>query len=222
MVLPELNTTSVHVWHFTSEVMKIAADRWFDTMADDEIGRARRFYRNVDRLKYGGTRIILRQLLGRYLNTRPKNVRLRLSAFGQPLLDPGCREPINFSVSRSGDVAVIAFTRTRRVGVDIELIDESILPLQSTKRTAGFFTSISAGVATAEIGTNFYDEWTRTEAYLKALGIGVFHECAKTVRSFDNSLWHVRPLSIDRAYAAAIAVEKPISTVRCGSIGLLK
>jgi 4'-phosphopantetheinyl transferase len=216
----ELNKTSVHVWHFTSEVMKAAADKWIDTLTDEEVGRAHRFYRNVDGLKFAGTRIILRQLLGRYLKTGPKSVRLRVSALGKPLVDPGSRESINFSVSRSGDVAIMAFTRTKLVGVDIELIDESILPLECTKKAGGFFGLSPAGVNYATIGTKFYDEWTRKEAYLKALGIGVFHEIAKTVYSVDRKVWLVRPLAIDRAYAAAIAVEKPITTIHCGSIGL--
>ena len=215
-----LGNNAVHVWVIRFEDMKAAADRWVDILTDNEVGRAGRFYRTIDGLKFAGTRVILRRLLGRYTTTQPKDVILRISPLGKPMVETGGHSSINFSVSRSGDFAVMAFSRTKRIGIDIEFVDESILSFRNTRDAARMFGLPVSRMASPAAGPSFYNGWTRREAYLKALGIGLFNESAKTLCSVDENVWLVKPLAIAPGYAGAVAVERPVGKIYQGRIGL--
>jgi len=169
------------------------------------------------RKEFVNTRCFLRQILGRRLELPPGQVRLQPSSRGK-LACEQLRDHA-FSVSHSHGVSVIAIAPCAAVGVDVERVIERATMAQLAIR---FFSEHEyrswAAVAGAQRTAAFYDLWTRKEAYLKALGTGLFDGSAKansTVPLCTESLedgaadrsmpdWHWRNLELPNGYRGAV------------------
>jgi len=137
---------------------------------------------------------------------------------------------IEFNVSHSKDRLLVAVTAGRAVGIDIEfrrsgihmdaIADRWFAPEEKT-----FF---QCSETPEKI---FFDIWAKKEAYVKALGLGIFKELHSFCVPLDNDLgfprigisdadglkdekWFFQPLEIGSAYAAALVSERPIVPVR--------
>jgi 4'-phosphopantetheinyl transferase len=145
----------------------------FLVLADDERARAARFLRPADGLRYLTTRIALRQTIGAALGVEPASVRLSYDDVGRPSVadaPPG----FDFNVSHSGDFAMIAWSRTRRVGVDIESKRERLDWRALAKTVFGphDHALVEALPPHAQLDA-FFEVWTAKEALLKAIGVGI-------------------------------------------------
>ena len=96
-------------------------DRLPAALAPDVLARADRFAFPHDRRRYVAAHGALRAILGGYLNTTPAGVPIRYTPQGKPYLAPPSSD-IRFNLSHSGELALIAVTRGREVGVDVERI----------------------------------------------------------------------------------------------------
>jgi 4'-phosphopantetheinyl transferase len=125
------------------------------------------------------------------------------AAHGRPQLDG--RTDVQFSLSHSDGVAVVAVTRAGRVGVDIEVER----PRSRLDRLAGALLADDALArwqaldATERLGA-FLDEWTAREAYLKGLGLGI----ARGVRGDEPADgWTIERLDLGPRLHGSIAIE---------------
>lgn len=165
-------------------------------LSDAERLRARRFAFDRDRRRFTVARAWLRRLLSARLGVRPQTVELVYGANGKPALARRFADSdLRFNVSHSDDVAVYAFAPRREIGVDVEAIrvirdaddiaarffsrreNEAYLALDPRDRPQGFFNC-----------------WTRKEAFIKALGDGLYHPLDR----FDVSLTPGEPAKILR------------------------
>lgn len=80
----------------------------------------------------------LRLLLGKILQRPAKALRFEYGQFGKPRLAPNPESGLEFSVSHSGDLVLIAVSNGRAVGVDVEMVRADIDPDGIAKR---FFPS---------------------------------------------------------------------------------
>lgn len=147
-------------------------------------------------------RKLLLELLGRYAGLDPGQVRLRRGPFGKPELDPGT---IQFNVSHSGGMGLVALAAERRVGVDVEEIRGDVrvddlardfLSAQERELLRGL-----QGDARTQA---FYAAWTRREASIKARGSSITQ--AKPGAP-DEGQWHLRDMPVGEGYAAALCCE---------------
>jgi len=145
-------------------------------LSDDEVRRGDRFVQPIHRDRFVAARGILRAILGRLLARSPASLTFDYSSTGQPRLsgssddDPGVR----FSVSHSGDMALYGITLGRQVGVDLEVLRS----IPDAAALAGRFFSAAEQAALQALpdaarDTAFLACWTRKEAYLKAVGVGI-------------------------------------------------
>src|SRR5207237_4344548 len=113
------------------------------------------------------------------------HVKFTYSAEGKPNLDAFHISDLFFNVSHSEDLAAFAFTSGHRIGVDVEMIRQSVDVDEIPRR---FFSSAEqralAGLSATEKYQGFFNCWTRKEAYIKALGSGL----SLPLRDFDVSL----------------------------------
>lgn len=147
-----------------------AGARW---LSEEEHVRVARLRTPVLRQRWERARIALRGLLGAHCGLAPDALRFVLGAAGKPRLshDRSC----HFSLSHSEDVALVALCEVAEVGVDLEVLrpvpDAEVLleRVGSPRERADW-----AGVAGTEVAsTAFLRAWTRKEACLKAVGVGL-------------------------------------------------
>jgi 4'-phosphopantetheinyl transferase len=218
----QLNRDTLHVWLVRLEVASPQLDELERTLSADEIARADSFYFERDRRSFVVARGILRATIANYLATTPSALRFSYNEFGKPRLE-GSREvcDLAFNVSHSGGSALIAIALDRDVGVDIEMINDSV----RTEEVAKHFFSASEVAALARLPQSlrtagFFNCWTRKEAYIKARGMGLSipldsfdvslipGEPADLIRTedpLDSLNWKIENLEIDSRYAGAIA-----------------
>jgi phosphopantetheinyl transferase len=141
-------------------------------LSPGELAKSRRFRFQKDRDSYIVTHGMLRLIVGRHLGVRPGSVELVYNHFGKPLLSPGYPD-VFFNLSHSGGVSVLAFDLNGHIGIDVEHMVpgfdfQSITHHFFTRREAEYINSTETLSS-----RRFYQLWTRKEALLKALGIGI-------------------------------------------------
>jgi 4'-phosphopantetheinyl transferase len=177
-------------------------------LSPDERDRALRYRFDRDRCRFMTCRAWLRSLLGERLAIPPGEVRFLAGAHGKPEIDGG----VEFNLSHSGEWAVCAIAEGLPVGIDIEVCRE----LPEAEAIAGYyFTADEQALlrqgAAGETAKRFLSLWTRKEAYIKALGCGLFMELNQFTVGLDADFvldgrrrWGLRSLAIVPDHAVAL------------------
>ena len=124
---------------------------------------------------------------------------------GRPSL-PGC--DVEFNLSHSEGIALIACTRTVRVGVDIEAVQPRSLLPKLARRVLDDVTYEQwlAQPESNQLGA-FVQEWTAREAYLKGVGLGIVRRLRDVPASPPG--WTISALPFGDDVRASLAVEDP-------------
>src|SRR5579871_5061499 len=124
---PPLIPGEIHVWSARLDCASPLLESLGATLSPDETVRANRFHFERDRTAFVATRGILRHLLGAYLSYIPSTVQFSYRSKGKPLLSPSAHPtPIEFNISHSHGLALLAFSLGSPVGIDVELIRSDI------------------------------------------------------------------------------------------------
>jgi 4'-phosphopantetheinyl transferase len=165
----------VHLWRARLDVGVSVGRRLRGKLTADELERADRFRFEIHRTRYVVSRAVLRELLSRYLHVPVQEIRIVANAHGKPeLLDRDLN--LQFNLTHAGSLAVYVFATGRRVGVDVEEMSRDV----GFRELAARFFSLEEraafdAVREEDVRRTFYECWTRKEAYIKALGLGVTH-----------------------------------------------
>ncbi|GHO91995.1 4'-phosphopantetheinyl transferase [Reticulibacter mediterranei] len=220
-----LKGDEVHVWRVSLDRPQTTIERLSRLLVADELAKAGRFRFAKDRNQFIIGRGLLRVLLGRYFACEPAQIRFCYSSYGKPSLEDGTQAGLQFNLSHSHQMALLAFTRDRNVGVDIEYMRPDV---EFEQLAQHFFSPTECAVLLDVVPVlrkeTFYNCWTRKEAYIKARGEGL----SMPLDLFDVSLrpgepaallqcrenpaevarWSLHALMPGEQYAAALAVEK--------------
>src|ERR1700694_895628 len=212
----------VHVWRTTLDMAASGFAKLWQILSPEERERADRFHFEVDRRRSVIGRGYLRLLLGEILDLPANKLQFEYDEFGKPSLTPRQGPPLQFNVSHSGELILIAITMGRAVGVDVERIRTDF---DADSIAARFFSAneyrILASLAGPVRYKAFFACWTRKEAYLKARGVGF----SLPLDQFDVSFlpdeeprllatrhdpaearrWRLQALDLSSDYAAALA-----------------
>jgi 4'-phosphopantetheinyl transferase len=143
-----------------------------------EQARAARFVRARDRRRFARCRAALREILGGLLVKEPASIQFRSVARGKPELDladlDDGQPALRFNVSHSSNLAIIAVSSRHELGIDLE----QIRPIGEAERIVQSFFSVAEQAEFATIDAlarpmAFVRGWTRKEAILKGLGVGI-------------------------------------------------
>ena len=193
LALPDDET---HVWRASLCLSPGRIMAWQQLLSDDELNRADRFHFEEDRNAYIAARGILRIVLGQYLNAEPAQLHFAYNQYGKPFLPPETNpETLQFNLSHSDGLALFAFTRQRRIGVDLERVQrqfefEEIAGRFFSPREAALLHSLPDSMKPEA----FFNCWTRKEAYIKAHGEGL----SLPLDSFDVTLKPGKPARLIR------------------------
>lgn len=218
IVLPE---TEVHIWAVALEQPEKVIQALVTTLADDEHERMARFAFPHLRREYAAARGAMRAILAGYVGIDAKSLQFAYSPQGKPRLVNGT---VRFNLSHSGGIALLAVTRDREIGVDIEHVRPVTDLLQIAQRN---FSAVENAALRQVIPDkqveSFFNCWTRKEAYIKALGDGLSYpldrfdvtlepgERARLLHVADNpaevNRWQLMAVSPAEGYIAAVIAE---------------
>ena len=236
LVLPN---NAVHVWRASLHISASELCTFEDTLAVDERARAERFYFQKHRERFIAGRGLLRNILSRYLDRKPDQLRFCYNAYGKPSLTEATgAEGLCFNLSHSHEMALYALTRGREIGVDIEHFRPDV---EVEKLAERFFSPREEAVLRALPEPlrkeGFFNCWTRKEAYIKAEGKGMSiplsafdvslapGEPAALLRtenhSKETSRWALQALNPAPSYAAALAVKGHDWELKCWQWALI-
>ncbi|MCF7958259.1 MAG: amino acid adenylation domain-containing protein, partial [Phycisphaerae bacterium] len=168
-----LNGDDVHVYCADLTDDSLPLHDYEEMLSADERQRASRYHLETDRTHFIARRAILRKLLGHYLDVEPKDVKIKTTKEGKPILaDHNGISSLNFSMASSNGRVVYAFAHDRAIGIDIEYIQPET---EHEKLAQKFFApqeiSSLQSLPDDQRSRAFYHCWTMKEAYIKAKGI---------------------------------------------------
>lgn len=192
---PALEDGEVHVWRARLD----GPCRGLEGLPASERERAAAFLRDDAARRWVASRWALRQVLSRYLDEPAAEIALELGENEKPQLADRS-SGLRFNLSHSGDLALVAVALSREVGADLEKIEPArdLVALAERALAPDAVTEIR-GAPPTDQPLAFYRAWTRHEARLKCLGLGLGSEG-------PGDPVAVRDLDPGPAYAAAVAV----------------
>ena len=181
-------------------------------LSGDERERADRFRYAEHRQHYIVARGSLRRLLADRISVEPEAIQFSVGEHGKPrLASAHTAANLEFNLSHSGSLALYAFARGCPVGVDVELVRD----IPDADDLAGRFFSAAeiAALRALQPGRRslaFLACWTRKEAFIKALGVGL--NCPLDL--FDVTIDPDTPARITRIGASADARAWALTAIR--------
>ena len=171
------------VWAWSLEAASLSFEPAEALLSEDEKARGRSFVTAQLRHRFVAGRARLRALLGEHLGVDPRALVFVQNAFGKPRLAD--HPSVHFSLSHSGDQAVLAVSDQREIGIDIECVR----PLDHLDLARRYFhpnevAAIESVGPPKEQLLAFFRIWTLKEAVVKAIGKGL----SIPLETFDVSI----------------------------------
>lgn len=193
-------------------------------LSDAELRRGARLLDPKKRDEFLAGRGLVREVLAELLCVAPREMEFCEGEFGKPYLcgQAGLEDGLRFNVSHAGGKLLVAVSRTREIGVDLEEIREDLAFRPMAERYFSLREKEELfGLDPAEQLKAFYRCWTRKEAYMKGTGSGF----SQPSTGFDVSLlpgeppallghrgdpgevqrWGIVDLDVGPGYCAALA-----------------
>lgn len=168
----------------------VAADT--ASLSQAERDRAGRFVFQRDRQRFVAAHVALRQVLSSHTGVDASRLEFPLGSDGKPFL--ACPAGVHFNLSHSQSVALIAIGNGEtEIGIDVEVLR----PMADVEAmAASYFTAAEqralAAVTPALRSRAFLTCWTRKEACLKAIGLGLGVDTRTFDAGVDESTREVR------------------------------
>ncbi|MDB4889711.1 MAG: 4-phosphopantetheinyl transferase [Gemmatimonadetes bacterium] len=233
---PSLGDGDVHVWRIPLASLGEGDDRYdalWPLLSHVEQARARRFHFERDRRAFVISHGMTRRIIADYQQVPAGQLVFVDGEFGKPsLVGVTGASALAFNLSHSGGIALLAVSRGRQVGVDVEQWKAEIEHLELADH---FFSKSECEALRALAGSppdlvaGFFAAWSRKEAYLKASGHGItrgLHHFDVTLAPGEDatviadrmdpsssSRWMMRAISAAADYSAALVVAEPVRSI---------
>ena len=172
---PRLVAGVVHVWCLSLDLPELAIAALRTILSPEEEARAARYRFDKHRRRFIACRGQVRRILAGYLSVDASKIRFSYGPKGKPsLASPWSDSEIQFNISDSHELALCALCLNRDLGVDLESICR---PTDFDGLAERFFAAREVDVLRSLPDDQrieaFFNCWTRKEAVLKAVGIGL-------------------------------------------------
>ncbi len=206
-----LTPDHVHVWRVSLLRSPKAVSGLLPILSADE--KARADVQAGDRLqrRFVVAHAETRRILAGYLNEDPRALVFAVHPHGKPHLT-GVGRDLRFNLAHSGELALLAVSSHREVGIDVEWVDPrrdlgAILPAFAAEERAAL-----ERIPEAERRAALFAAWTRKEAYLKAVGRGIgwglaADDRAPGDRAEERSRWTLVDIDCGEDYRGTLAAE---------------
>ena len=231
---PALEENTVHIWKINLDPPSASSTSvWESNISKEERALAMKFVFERDRIRYVASHSALRDILGGYLGAPPNCIQFQIGDKGKPALNPS--SGLYFNLAHSGQIALVAVTRSGEIGVDVEMIR----PIASMRRLAQMCFAPCEfrcwdELCPPDCVPAFFNCWTRKESFIKAVGEGLSYpldrfevslspsETAKLISisgdEVEANRWTLQAIDLGPGYAAAFATQSTGVTIRYFSI----
>ena len=216
-----LNAQKIDIWEYSLANLHSTAE---SLLNKEELQRAKRFHFPRHQRRFTMGRACLRIILGRYLNQDPKDLMFSTNPYGKPYLT---HEPhLQFNLSHSQDLALLAVGENHPMGVDIEFFSgrpfNGMSNMMFSPSEQQAFARVPATLRTLA----FFRVWAQKEAFIKACGLGlsyptqsfdvaVLSSDTKEVWDTKHALnWHIKAFMPKIACFAALCHDPRVQIIR--------
>jgi 4'-phosphopantetheinyl transferase len=212
----EINEGEVHVWRYTLDEKEYQAEKSLPLFSIEEQARYNRFVNEAEKIRYTCNHRFVRQVLSKYLGLPASEIKFDLSEMGKPFLN---NSNINFNYSYRTTFGLLAISKNREIGVDIE----KMKVLHDVKTFCDFSFSekereIIFNCAEQNFQNTLFTFWTFKEAIIKAIGVGLNADLTQidltpyikndfNNLSFNNTSYTIKQMNALQGYKAAFALE---------------
>lgn len=205
-----LEKNDIHVWVIEwKKAQKWSKQRW-ECLSEEQKNEVRRYRFHDDKMRSLVSKTVLIELLEHYLYLPHSDFQIKKGTYGRPYIKSKKKGfSIQFNISHSGIIVMLAFGRCKTLGVDVEMIK----PLNNYKELAKNLYSLEEYLI-IENAVDFFRCWTKKEAYLKALGTGLnkrlnsFSVVGNNIKDKEEILdkWYVSEIKVNNDYIAHIVL----------------
>ncbi len=162
-----IQDTRIDIWQYPLHTEFTEA---LSLLSNDELERAKRYHFARHQRRFTIARAVLRLILARYLHVRPTELAFTYNQHGKPQL---LNSSLQFNLSHSGDLALLAIGKTFPLGIDLEFF--SARPYEGIGK---LLFSVSENQALCQMNLTlkplvFFHIWAQKEAFIKACGLGL-------------------------------------------------
>ncbi len=171
-----INENEVHIWvaHLTVSPSRIK--QYYPLLSTDEKERSERFVHFIHRKRFIASHGFMRTAIASYLDCDADELIFKQEKKGKPYLYTNKPSPpLQFNLSHSNNLALLAICKTKAVGVDVEFMERK----NEWKKIAQRFFTPDEQAALFSLDENlqqqaFFTIWTRKEAHMKVVGEGLY------------------------------------------------
>lgn len=171
----DLGNNEVHIWLSYLNVHEARLKHLYPLLSSEEKERSERFKFYKHRKTFIASHGFLHTVLSYYINKPADEIQFSQTEHGKPYIseesNPG---HIQFNLSHSGNLAILAICKTHPVGVDIECKERNTDWSGIIKRF--FIQSEQEAIFKLPEDSQkdaFFQVWTRKEAHMKVTGLGL-------------------------------------------------
>ena len=231
----DVNVDSGHVdvWRIPTRIDESRLTYFESVLSEAQRKRAARLRIAEKRHQYVIAHGLTRRILGHALSVSPAEIEFSRGPKGKPYIGGElAAEGLQFNMTHTSHMALIALTREREVGIDIERVRQNLQWEKLAKRyfSPDEYKSFEVQPANDRLRV-FFVCWTRKEAVLKAIGTGI----GGGLGSFDVSVdpasaprllgnrwngrfhghWSMANIDTGSDYVATLVSERDEVPVRC-------
>jgi len=178
LIPQEKNTITeneVHLWvaHLTVSPPRIK--QYYPLLSAEEKERSERFVHFIQRKRFIASHGFMRTALASYLNMSAATLKFKREKKGKPVLVTDNNDAcLHFNLSHSNNLALLAITKNKAVGVDVEFMQRK----NEWQKIARRFFTPEEQTSLFSLAENkqqqaFFAIWTRKEAHMKVVGEGL-------------------------------------------------
>lgn len=171
-----LEEAEVHIWlaHLTVSPPRIK--QYYPLLSREEKERSERFVHFIHRKRFIASHGFMRTALATYLPCNAEDLVFKKAEKGKPVLvSQKPSESLHFNLSHSHNLALLAISKNKAVGIDVEYMDRKN---EWKKIIQRFFTPEEQqalfSLPEDQQQQAFFKVWTRKEAHMKVIGEGLY------------------------------------------------
>jgi len=171
----ELQPNEIHIWLNYLNVHEARIKHLYPLLSFEEKERSERFKFYKHRKAFIASHGFMHNVLANYIDTPANEINFSQSEFGKPFIkEKQNSDNIQFNLSHSHNMAILAVCKNNSVGIDIEYAIRETDWLSISQR---FFTPNEQQqffkLNDALQKDAFFKIWTRKEAHMKVTGLGL-------------------------------------------------